>query len=456
MMTLILLGGTLGVAVYQMWITKLLVLPHPDWIIVTAIGGTVGVGELVSRYRDEPAKAVFTLPALLYVGLNAVAALLALAATAASTDIEIGQVPVGTVADVHWPQVLAAGLGAMAILRSALFVVRTQEGKDLQVGPGSLVQTLLEAADQSLDRLRAQQRAWTVARVMDRLEIFADPIETGPISPKRHEAAPASDASKPGTNTRRLMRSLPRALSVSAPDRTIDRQAFAIVVDIVAGALPTYCIALTQNMKDADEDAFVKQVAKLRTATCMSDRVRLLTIGLIAMNHVGAKVLDAAVASLADDLRTLARERKREVEERLGETEEKTKKVADVTREAASAARQDDATQSVQNLTRRAAELAAEAATSAARTNRRVKLAVGELVPSVAVTAPLSAAGAPNGSAHAMLNDVSADRSQAERAPVDAKASLATLQASAVVSGRSRRRSCAGATPPPRSGRCQE
>ena len=386
MVAWILLGGTLGVAVYQMWLTKLLELPHPDWIAVAAIGATVGVGELVSRYRDEPAKAVFTLPALLYVALNAAASLLALAATAAASE----EAAIGVGQAMHWTPVIGAGLGAMAILRSALFVVRTQDGKDLQVGPGSLVQTLLEAADRSLDRLRAQQRAWTVARVMDRLEILAEPAEAGPASPTGQ--VPASDDSlggsdQSGSRGRGLMRTIPLALGGATPQRTVDRQAFAIVVDIVAGALPAYCIALTQNLKDTDQIAFVEGVSNLRTAACMSDRVKLLTIGLIAMNHVGAQVLDAAVTSLADDLRTLARERKRDVEDRLAETEAKSKKVADVTREAAVAAREDDASLTVQELTRRAAELAADAATSAARTNRRVKIAVEELSPTTTMTA---------------------------------------------------------------------
>ena len=53
--------------------------PHWDWILVAALGGAVGLGELASRYRDEPIKAILSIPATIYVLLNAIAAILALA-----------------------------------------------------------------------------------------------------------------------------------------------------------------------------------------------------------------------------------------------------------------------------------------------------------------------------------------------------------------------------------------
>ena len=420
MMTWILLGGTVGVAAYQLSVQSYLRLPHPDWIAVAAIGGIVGVGELVSRYRDEPAKAMFTLPALLYVGLNASAALMALAATsAANTDLGVGQAGTDGTLEVHWTPVIAAGLGAMAILRSALFMVRTQDGTDLQVGPGSLVQSLLEAADRSLDRVRAQQRAWTVARVMERLEILAEPTPNGTVA--ANASAEESRNGEESPRSRRVM-GIRNPLVSTTTSRTLDRKAFAFVVDFAATALPDYCIALTQNMKDADEEAFVKQVGKLKHQPAISDRVRLLTIGLIAMNHVGAKVLDAAVSSLADDLRTLAQERKREVEQRLGATEAKTKEVAEVTREAADAAEADDASENVQTLTRRAAKLADEAAASAASTSRHVQAAVQEIVPGPAVPAPAVMAQLPehqNGSARVADDDEPDGSSEGGRSRAD-------------------------------------
>src|SRR3954470_7755795 len=40
-------------------------IPHWDWILAATLGGLVGVGELVSRSRDEPIKAILSIPALL-------------------------------------------------------------------------------------------------------------------------------------------------------------------------------------------------------------------------------------------------------------------------------------------------------------------------------------------------------------------------------------------------------
>jgi hypothetical protein len=37
-----------------------------DWILVGLLGAAVGVGELASRYRDEPTKAILTVPATIY------------------------------------------------------------------------------------------------------------------------------------------------------------------------------------------------------------------------------------------------------------------------------------------------------------------------------------------------------------------------------------------------------
>lgn len=47
-----------------------------------AIGGLVGFAELVSRYRDAPWRAALMPPGIMFVGVNALAALLALVFTA--------------------------------------------------------------------------------------------------------------------------------------------------------------------------------------------------------------------------------------------------------------------------------------------------------------------------------------------------------------------------------------
>jgi hypothetical protein len=54
----------------------------PSWVdypIVLLLGSLVGAGEMASRYRDAPGKAVFNRAAAAYVAVNAVAKIGALA-----------------------------------------------------------------------------------------------------------------------------------------------------------------------------------------------------------------------------------------------------------------------------------------------------------------------------------------------------------------------------------------
>jgi hypothetical protein len=131
-----------------------------DFAAVAVLGLLVGAGELVSRYRDAPQAAVYTRPALLYVGLNVAASLLALALIRGYNWTFNA-----TGASQQWTQILVAGLGAMAFFRTSLFVVRAGD-RDIGVGPGSFLQIFREAADREVDRVRAQARGLHVARLM--------------------------------------------------------------------------------------------------------------------------------------------------------------------------------------------------------------------------------------------------------------------------------------------------
>src|SRR5262249_19720627 len=132
-----------------------------DWIVVGMIGGAVGVGELASRYRDEPTKAILSVPSLTYVLLNAGASVAALA-----LGRYFGLWKLTTDEPIAWSQVLAAGFGAMVLLRSSVFRARVGD-QDVEIGPSSFLESVMNAADRAVDRLRAQERAWTVARMME-------------------------------------------------------------------------------------------------------------------------------------------------------------------------------------------------------------------------------------------------------------------------------------------------
>lgn len=131
-----------------------------DFVIVGVLGGAVGIGELVSRYKDAPLRALFTRAAVLYAGVNVVAAL-ALLGLAKAFGWNFG----ATGEAARWTQVLASGFGSMAIFRTALFTVRVGD-EDVSIGPSGFLQVILRAADRSVDRTRAAARAIEVEGAM--------------------------------------------------------------------------------------------------------------------------------------------------------------------------------------------------------------------------------------------------------------------------------------------------
>jgi hypothetical protein len=126
-----------------------------DWLAVAALGAIVGASELISRYRDQPGAALRTWPAIVYIGINAVASVVAL-----------GLIQVNSwFAQSRWTQILMAGISAMAFFRTSLFVVRAGD-RDVGVGPSGFLQIFLSAADRAVDRQRAAARSDAVGVVM--------------------------------------------------------------------------------------------------------------------------------------------------------------------------------------------------------------------------------------------------------------------------------------------------
>ena len=98
-----------------------------EWVTVAVFGALVGTGELANRYRDAPLQSLRSLPAILYIVLNVAASVgaLALIHTFGWTFGVSGEASAGA---VRWTQVMAAGFGAMALFRTALFTVRAGAG----------------------------------------------------------------------------------------------------------------------------------------------------------------------------------------------------------------------------------------------------------------------------------------------------------------------------------------
>ena len=134
------------------------------WAVVMLLGGAVGTAELISRYKDSPAAALRTWPAVLYILINisSWAGAFALAKVFHWT-FNFGDGKDKAMQD--WSLVLVCGLGAMALFRSSLFVRRIGD-RDVGVGPISFLQVFLNAADADVDRNRAVDRGTIVSQIM--------------------------------------------------------------------------------------------------------------------------------------------------------------------------------------------------------------------------------------------------------------------------------------------------
>ncbi len=217
-----------------------------DWGAYTAaglLGLLVGGSELVARYRDAPAKAVRCPPALFYIGVNVLASVTALAVTR-TFDWRFGLASDSSETQLVVIQVLVAGLGAMALFRSSLFTVRVGDN-DVAVGPSSVLQIVLDAADREVARTRAQPRGDGVKKIMQ-----------------------------------------------------------GVSFDEAKKALPTFCFNLVQNVTAEEIESTKRNIDALAAATDIKPQVKALILGLILMNIVGEAALETAVTTLKESIAT--------------------------------------------------------------------------------------------------------------------------------------------------------
>lgn len=208
-----------------------------DYWIVGLVGTLLGLCELLSRYRDEPIRAVLNVSALAYILINGGASLVALLL------LNVWKVDFGLGAEddvkLRVMLILTGGLGAMAFFRSSFFTFRLGEN-DVPLGPGLIMQVLLDVTDRAVDRGRAA----------------------------------------------------PRALAITGIMKDID-------FDKAHLALPSYCFALMQNVSKEEQSAIGQQVTALaQLGGSISGPVRSYLLGLILLNVVGETVLRAAIDTL--------------------------------------------------------------------------------------------------------------------------------------------------------------
>jgi len=214
------------------------------WVAVALVGGLLGATEILSRYRDEPLKCVISAPGLFYIFINMCASLTAYSLSKVfGWTIDLGSFPSGELkaTSQQWTMVLVTGLSAMALFRSSLFIRKVGD-KDVGIGPGAVLATLLEKTDIYVDRVRAKKRVDDVNTIMTGLD-FAK----------------------------------------------------------ASAALPPYCLALLQNPSDEMQGTVKTAVDLIRLE--VTDEVRLRLLGLQLLNLVGVDALSKAVVSLGDGIR---------------------------------------------------------------------------------------------------------------------------------------------------------
>jgi hypothetical protein len=205
-----------------------------QYLAVALIGACVGIGELVSRYKDDPYEAIRNRHAVLYTVINVLAALVALLAL----NTVNGRDPLGDQNAAHRiGYTLLAGFGAMSILRSSAFTLRSGND-DISIGPSALLQIILSATDRAVDRARATVRAERMAKTMKDLEFSQ-----------------------------------------------------------ISTALPQLAFTMMQNVTTEEKQALAEEISRLREQD-MEATMKSICLGLALSNIVGQAVVDAAVTAL--------------------------------------------------------------------------------------------------------------------------------------------------------------
>lgn len=220
------------------------------WIIaylfVFSLGGSVGAAELVSRYRDNPVRALLTAPAIFYMSLNAFGSVAALYLIWLFHD-KLGFKDSG---NVSWADdagnivqaVMIAGFSSLLFFRTSLFKFRVGNA-DLPIGPSIVLDALLGAADRAVDRVMANPRAELVQNLMS-----------------------------------------------------------SISFDKAVVMLPGLCVALMQNLSSEESQRIAGVVNRLRADKETPNKIKTFNLGLELLTVVGENVLKTAVQGLNTDL----------------------------------------------------------------------------------------------------------------------------------------------------------
>lgn len=218
------------------------------YLAAGTFGGLVGTAELITRYRDDPRKAVLSMAAATYILVNVIASASALYLLHVF-DFKFGFRAAQT-EQIRVVQVLVAGIGSAVLFRSAVLSVVVGD-QLVNLGPSAILAILTSAADRAVDRRRAQVRSRTIAECM--------------------------------TN---------------------------VSFEKAAAALPTFCWGAMQNASKQEVDAVENIVNGLQSAANadVPDQVKAYILGFALLNVVGESVLRQIADALRSEISTPADE----------------------------------------------------------------------------------------------------------------------------------------------------
>lgn len=200
--------------------------------IAAVLGSLIGLSELMGRYRDAPFKALGNRYTFLLALINGAASVATLYLV---REMDLITWENANESAKSISQILVSGIGAMAILRVGIsFQVGTEP---LNVSLATLLQPVITAADNEVDRARAAHKLSVTKELM--LGLDAD-----------------------------------KALR----------------------ELPTFCLFLMQSVSAEDQKRLADDVKALSDQPLNSE-VKLLSLGSTLLNTVGENVLKSAVAA---------------------------------------------------------------------------------------------------------------------------------------------------------------
>jgi hypothetical protein len=74
--------------------------------------------------------------------------------------------------------------------------------------------------------------------------------------------------------------------------------------DKAVNALPPYCLALMQNLPDDAQVELGKSIELLKNSSSIDQQIKVRLLGLELVNAVGTDVLEKAVLTLGDEIKT--------------------------------------------------------------------------------------------------------------------------------------------------------